>query len=454
MTDFTGRVLRPEKNDFAIRSPMDNDFYKETMGFFIHTFYPDVDVRFRFINRHPHIPVADIVDEGELRQHLDHARALRYSSLTDIAYLRGQNVYHDRMFDTKYLAFKEQHTLPPYELHRVGDQYDFSTEDKWPRVTPWETQFLAITSELFYRSLMREMTEKELDIFYARAKDKLYRKLLRIKKEPSIRIADFGFRRRHSHLWHQYVIEMCVEVLGEQFTGASSTWMAFNKGLVPIGTNAHELPMVLTALADTDEGKLDAQYEVLRKWGKLFPKGALRIILPDTYGSRQFWKNMPADLADEVAQEWRGVRLDSGDPLDEAEQLLRWYQKMGVSPWDEGKVVIPSDGLDVDSILKIHANLEGKIRHPFGWGTMLTNDFVGCHPRGEEKVTMRGKELPLTWNEAFKGHSFVCKVDRANGRPVVKLSNNILKATGPKEEVERYLRIFRPEGRIYQDVLV
>ena len=432
---------------------MDNDFYKLTMGYFIFTHYRGVHVRFRFINRHRHIPLAAIIDEEELRAQLDHARTLSYRR-TDIAYLRGQNVYHDNMFSEAYLAFLANDTLPPYTLTRSGDQFEFTTEGPWESVSPWETLFLAIVSELLYRTLMRDMNASELDSMYARAKDKLFRKLQRIKREPDICIADFGFRRRHSHLWHKYVLEMCREELKEQFTGASSTWMAFNQDLVPIGTNAHELPMVLTALADTPEGMLDAQYEVLRRWGNLFPSRGLRIVLHDTYGSRQFLKNMPGALAEEVATEWRGFRLDSGDPLQESEATIRWYERMGVNPYIAGKAVIPSDGLDTDLILKLHGALQGRILHPFGWGTMLTNDFGGCHPRGQEKVVLRGVSLPLTWDDAMRGHSFVCKVDQANGRSVVKLSNNILKATGPKDAIALYERVFAPEGRVSEEVLV
>ena len=38
--------------------------------------------------------------------------------------------------------------------------------------------------------------------------------------------------------------------------------------------------------------------------------------------------------------------------------------------------------------------------------------------------------------------------------PVVKLSNNINKATGPSDEVEKYIDIFGDGGRITQKVTV
>jgi nicotinate phosphoribosyltransferase len=328
-----------------------------------------------------------------------------------------------------------------------------SMAGSWKDVTYWETLMLPILNELFYRTIMEDMPAVELDIMYARAKDKLYRKLIEIKQRPHIRIADFGLRRRHSHLWQKYAIEMAQEVLGEQFTGTSNTWMAWNRDLVPIGTNAHELPMVLTALADTKEEKIDAQYEVLRKWETLFPMGGLRIVLPDTYGTGQFLRNMPKDLAERVAHEWRGFRLDSGNPMDEARRIIIWYQRMGVDPWRSEKVVIPSDGLDVESILAIDDVLNEIIHHPYGWGTMFTNDFRGCHPRADEHAVVGGKRLNLTWDELFSGHSFVCKVTRARKsrsdewRGAVKLSNNPRKATGTQQDIAEYLKTFGDGGR-------
>jgi len=41
----------------------------------------------------------------------------------------------------------------------------------------------------------------------------------------------------------------------------------------------------------------------------------------------------------------------------------------------------------------------------------------------------------------------VAKVVAANGRPAVKLSDNPAKASGPPDEIARYLGIFGNEGR-------
>lgn len=75
----------------------------------------------------------------------------------------------------------------------------------------------------------------------------------------------------------------------------------------------------------------------------------------------------------------------------------------------------------------------------FGWGTNLTNDFVDCAPQK---------------NEHLRAISLVCKVTDANGRPAVKLSDNLNKATGTPEEIERYKRIFGIRKEVRRAVLV
>ena len=75
----------------------------------------------------------------------------------------------------------------------------------------------------------------------------------------------------------------------------------------------------------------------------------------------------------------------------------------------------------------------------FGWGTNLTNDFEGCAP------------VP---NERLKAISLVCKVSEANGRPAVKLSDNPNKATGDRQEIERYIKVFGGQERVEKPVLV
>jgi nicotinate phosphoribosyltransferase len=64
-------------------------------------------------------------------------------------------------------------------------------------------------------------------------------------------VSDFG-TRRHG-LWQEYVVKAMSDVLGSSFTGTSNTYLAYKHDLEAIGTNAHELPMALAAMAKDDE---------------------------------------------------------------------------------------------------------------------------------------------------------------------------------------------------------
>jgi nicotinate phosphoribosyltransferase len=124
-------------------------------------------------------------------------------------------------------------------------------------------------------------------------------------------------------------------------------------------------------------------------------------------------------------------------PIEGGEQILRWWQERDVDP--RSKLLIFSDGMDVDSIMATYRHFHGRVRMSFGWGTNLTNDFRGCDPLG---------------GAGLEPISLVCKVVSANGRPAVKLSDNPAKATGDPADIARYLRIFGESGRVASPVAV
>jgi len=246
---------------------------------------------------------------------------------------------------------------------------------------------------------------------------KLWEKIEAMRGLEDLRVADFGTRRRHSFLWQDWAVQAMGEGLGEKFVGTSNCLIAKNRDLEAIGTNAHELPMVYSALAEDDVALARAPYDVLRDWQEEHD-GNLRIILPDTYGTEGFLQNAPDWLAG-----WTGIRVDSGDPATGAETAIRWWKARGEDPRD--KLVIFSDGLDATKIVELHRQFAGRVKVSFGWGTMLTNDFKG-----------------LADDDALAPFSLVCKAVSACGRPTVKLSDNPNKAMGPKAEIDRYKQVF------------
>jgi nicotinate phosphoribosyltransferase len=276
---------------------------------------------------------------------------------------------------------------------------------------------LAVLMELRSRAVLKEMGKFELQILYARAMARIWEKIESLRAIPDLKIADFGTRRRHSHLWQDWCVQAMQEGLGARFIGTSNCKIAMRRDIEAIGTNAHELPMVYAALADTDAELAQAPYQVLADWHEEHD-GNLRIMLPDTYGTAGFLKNAPDWLAS-----WTGIRIDSGDPAVAAEVAIKWWSDRGEDPRE--KLVIFSDGLDVEKIAELYRQFTGRVKVSFGWGTMLTNDFRQLVP-----------------NDGLAPFSLVCKAISANGRPTVKLSDNPKKAIGPADQIARYKRVF------------
>ena len=420
--------------DPIVRSLLDDDFYKFAMQQFILKRYRKVQVTFGVKNRTLSIKLADIINIEELRAQLDHARSLRFTK-TEIAYLRGQSFYgKHNIFSNDYLTALETFALPEYEITVQDGQYILTFAGDWFDVTLWEIHSLTILNELRYRAIMAGMSKSELDVMYSKAKVRLYDKLIVLKKAEVRNITDFGTRRRHSFLWQEYCVQMAKEILGDAFTGTSNTYLAMKHDLEAKGTNAHELPMVFAALAETDEELKGSQYRVLKEWAEDYD-GGMRVFLPDTFGTSQFLASAPDWVAD-----WNGARPDSKRPEMAGRELKGYWREKGRDPLT--KLVIFSDGLDVNlpdhkvqdysNIPTIWNDFKDRLRPGFGFGTGFTNDFLSCHP---------------TNSSIMKSASLVCKAISANGRSCVKLSDNPSKAMGDPEQIKRYLRVFGDEGR-------
>ncbi|AOG08922.1 MULTISPECIES: nicotinate phosphoribosyltransferase [Rhizobium/Agrobacterium group] len=431
-TDIATRVYNHAwKLDPIIRSLIDTDFYKLLMLQMIWKLYPQVNATFTLINRTTSVRLADEIDEQELRDQLDHVRSLRLTK-KEMIWLAGNTFYgRAQIFEPEFLAWLGNLQLPEYELSKRDGQYELTFHGSWMETTLWEIPALAIINELRSRAAMRSLGYFTLDVLYARAKAKMWSKVERLGELPGLRISDFGTRRRHSFLWQRWCVEALKEGIGPAFTGTSNVLLAMDSDLEAVGTNAHELPMVVAALAKTDEQLAAAPYQVLKDWNRLYG-GNLLIVLPDAYGTTSFLQHAPEWVAD-----WTGFRPDSAPPIEGGEKIIEWWKKMGRDP--RKKLLIFSDGLDVDAIIDTYRHFAGRVRMSFGWGTNLTNDFAGCAP-----VEIAG----------LKPISIVCKVSEANGRPAVKLSDNPRKATGDPQEVERYLRFFGSQDRVEQAVLV
>ncbi len=445
--------------DPIVRSLLDTDFYKLLMLQFIWKHFRHTRVTFGLRNRTARFRLGEMVPREAVIAQFEHVRKLRFRK-SEMIWLAGNTFYGTRgIFEPPFLDWLEKDfSLSDYHLSERDGQFELSFEGEWVAVTMWEIYALSILNELKTRAALRGMSEFELDILYAHAKTRLWGKIASLRDVPGLAVADFGTRRRHSFLWQEFVVEAMHSELKGTFTGTSNTFLAYKHDMEAIGTNAHELPMALAAMATNDTELKAAQYRILELWQQTYG-GALQVMLPDTYGTTQFLEGAPQWVA-----EWTGQRVDSKDPFVAGDEYIAWLQARGKDP--RSKLLIASDGLDVQPILSLHAYFSGevqpgvsvrdfrsgadfrdsrkwrpgrRIRFSAGWGTLLTNDFRDCHPRAEDTLE------PI---------SLVCKLTSADGRPAVKLSDNYEKASGPPKLVEHYREVFGLEGMANIPVVV
>ena len=445
--------------DPIVRSLLDTDFYKLLMLQFIWKHFRHTRVSFGLHNRNVKFRLGQMVPREAVVAQLEHVRRLRFRR-SELIWLAGNTFYGTRgIFEPEFLDWLEHDfRLSDFQLAERDGQFELTFEGEWVAVTMWEIYALSLVNELKTRAALKGMSEFELDILYARAKSRLWGKIEMLRGVPGLAVADFGTRRRHSFLWQEFVVEAMHAELDGAFTGTSNTFLAYKHDLEAIGTNAHELPMALAAMARSNDELKAAQYRILELWQQTYG-GALRVMLPDTYGTTQFLEGAPDWVGD-----WTGQRVDSKDPYLAGDEYIAWLERRGKDA--RQKLLIASDGLDAQEILSLHAYFSGeiqpgtsaldfrgaadfhdtrkwreerRIRFSAGWGTLLTNDFRGCHPRGEDTLA------PI---------SLVCKLTSAGGCRAVKLSDNYEKASGPPQLVEHYREVFGLAGMANLPVIV
>lgn len=391
------------------------DYYKPTMSQLAYEKERDAEVTFTFKNRGDQ-RLLDYVDPAALQARFDTIIEIGFNN-DELAYLASiQNQHGERLFSDDYLEYVGSSRLPEISITEDPETNDIAikTTGEFPIVTFWETVVMSEVNEAYFEGFLEKKGINPFDV-YAEGDRRLSEKISILKDHPEIKFADFGTRRRFSLRWQRHVLGRLQEECPGNLLGTSNVGFANTLNEKPIGTFAHEMPMVYAGLADgRGQSILASHQKFLDDWYEQYGE-ELTIALTDTFGSEFFF----TDFTPDQAEKWRGLRHDSGDPVDFGEKAIQFYESLGIDP--EQKTIVFSDGLDLDEIVRLHEHFAGRVRVVFGWGTTLTNDL------------------------GIKPLNIVMKATQVNGVDTVKLSDNPGKHTGPQEKIEEYYGIFTRE---------
>ena len=152
----------------------------------------------------------------------------------------------------------------------------------------------------------------DLGALYAEGDRRLGEKIALLQAHPEIKLAEFGTRHQFGDEWQRHVVMRLRDEAPENLIGTSNVAWAHKLGIAPIGSYAHEMDMVYAGLADRPGGDLRGSHsQMLDDWHALYGDN-VSIALTDTFGSAFFFDA----LTTRQAEQWQGLRHDSGDPFD------------------------------------------------------------------------------------------------------------------------------------------
>lgn len=342
----------------------DTDLYKMTMACAIVNCYPRAMARYHFVDRNNTVypdGFAALVEEQ-----IAYLEDLRFTDEEE-AFMKQRCYYIPVWFYTYLKGFRFKKEWVSVSQDSEGHLHiDF--EGYWHDTVLLEVMVLAIVSELSHK-LDGSLDSIDLDDYYRLSYDKAYKML-----KEGLAVSEFGTRRRFSLKTEEMAVRAFIDAhndlkreLGEEykgnFPGTSNVYLAMKYNVIPIGTMAHEFVSAIAGLY----GPLEANHFAMDMWQKTFI-GSLGIFLYDTYGFNAFADN----FSEHFARVFAGLRVDSGDNIEQLEKICRKYKELGIDP--STKQVVFSNALDVDSAIALHKAVDGRVQDSYGIGTALSAD--------------------------------------------------------------------------------
>lgn len=379
-----------------IKSLLDGDLYKFTMQQAVVKLYPDIKVKYTFVNRNK-TPFPEGFSE-KLRKEVKEMESLSLT-LEEKDFLKKQCYF----LQPSYIDLLYGYRFDSSEIGiiQTGNDLQISIEGYWYKTILWETTLMALISELYFKET------NQLPEFSKEKRKQNNTSKAQLFALNGIQYADFGTRRRYSYEIHDELIRDFINysLKNENFIGTSNVHFAHKYKIKPIGTMAHEWISFHAALY----GYKIANYMALESWINVY-KGDLGIALPDTFTSDAFFKSFDK----KQSKLFDGIRHDSGDPIEFANKTIKHYQSLGIDPLS--KTIVFSDNLNPNKVIDINKQCKSKIKCSYGIGTNFTND-IGVNPLNIV--------IKLT-SAKINGEWFDC----------IKLSDNDGKHIGTDREIE------------------
>ena len=404
-------------NKFIIHHLSQTDAYKLSMAYVIYHLYRKYKTgwSFKFRNMKDHLAVMTPAKMQEwveeIQKEINHLATLRWTE-DEILFISKKmpwltldgGLFLDwlRNFQVKaedILVFIENGEL----------RIETDEKASWLQSTFYEIYLLVIVNETGFRLFYNY---DELLESHKRNTDKKFEKLLSGEYVLGA-VSEFGLRRELSEEAQEYVIKKFMahrdelNAKGTNYVGTSNVYMSMKYGTTPIGTMAHEFIMGV-GQGDPSKNPAYSNRFAMESWTQIY--GVLNgIFLTDTITD----KMCRMDMDFKFASSFKGVRNDSGDPIEWGENWIKHYEKLGIDP--KTKTLLFSNSLDFKMADEIYRHFAGRVNVAFGIGTYLSND---------------------TFVNPF---NIVMKMTTCNGHPVAKISDDAGKGMCKSEEFVNFL---------------
>ena len=381
-----------------IVSLLDTDLYKFNMNQVMFHKHTDLSGEYYFKCRNFGVQFTE-AQFKEINEQIDHLCKLTFKK-EELDYLRSI-----RFIKNDYVEFlRLWHPIRDYVKTELKDG-ELSIKVSGPlfSVMQFEIYLLEIVNEVYFRM----HPEAKYEELVEDARLRLNRKIEAFQNHTyDFKFAEFGCRRRLSREWEDEVVRRFATET-KNMVGTSNVYLAMKYNLTPIGTYAHEFVQMYQGIDDIPLAQSNKY--ALKDWYEEY-KGDNGTALTDTITTDLFLLDF--DRAN--ANNFTGVRHDSGDPYEWGEKIIAHYQKYGIDP--KTKTLLFSDSLDFDKAQRLYNAFRDRTKVSFGIGTFVSND---------------------TYENAL---NIVIKLQTVNGKPVAKLSDCEGKTMCRDNNYAEYLR--------------